>query len=106
VRSRTGVAAGAVIALIVPVSTLVLAQLIDVRIAPYGLVQEWFPAIGGLLWASLLILGPVGIAIAGWSAGLSGWGRWLALLVWSLPLYAFLWFGSAARFSGTMGNPF
>jgi len=67
---------------------------------------EWFPTIGGLLWASLLILGPVGIAVAGWSAGVRGWGRWLALLVWSLPLYAFFWFGSAARFSGTMGNPF
>ena len=105
-RSRTGVAVGAVIALIVPVSALVLAQLIDVRIAPYGLVQGWFPTIGGLLWASLLILGPVGIAVAGWSVGVRGWGRWLALLVWSLPLYVFFWFASAARFSGTMGNPF
>ena len=105
-RSRTGVAVGALIALIVPMAAVVLAQLVDLRIAPYGLVQDWFPTMGGLLWASLLILGPVGIVVAGWSAGLRGWARWLALLVVSLPLYAFCWFGSAARFSGTMGNPF
>ncbi len=105
-RSRAGVAVGAVIALIVPVSALVLAQLIDLQIAPYGLVEDWFPTMGGLLWASLLILGPVGIVVAGWSAGLRGWGPWLALLVVSLPLYAYFWFVSAVRFSGTMGNPF
>jgi hypothetical protein len=61
---------------------------------------------GGLLWASLLILGPAGIVVAGWSAGLRGGGPWLALLVVSLPAYAFFWFVSAVRFSGKMGNPF
>ena len=106
VSHRAGVAVGAVMALIVPVSALVLAQLVDLQIAPYGLVYEWFPTMGGLLWASLLIFGPVGIVVAGWSAGLRGWFHWLALLVVSLPLYASFWFMSAARFGGTMGNPF
>jgi hypothetical protein len=99
-------AAGAAIALVVPMTALVLAQLIDLRIAPYEVVQDWFPTMGGLLWASLLILGPAGIVVAGWSAGLRGGGPWLALLVVSLPAYAFFWFVSAVRFSGKMGNPF
>ncbi len=106
VRHRAGIAVGAVIALIVPVAALVLAQLVDLQIAPFGLVYDWFPTMGVLLWASLLILGPVGIVVAGWSAGLRDWFYWLGFLVVSLPLYASFWFLSAVRFSGTMGNPF
>jgi MFS family permease len=96
-ESRRGVLVGAFIALFVPTSDLLLAQLVGNRIAPYEQTRSLLDVIGLLSWTSLFVLGPIGIVIAGRSGGVRGALAWLALLIVALPLYAVAWFASARR---------
>jgi len=106
IRSRRGVAAGASLALIVPLGSLLLAQLVEARVLPYDDVRALLNAIGTLSWLSLAVLGPAGIAIAAWSAGVRGIAAWIVLYVVAAPAYIMLWFWSAVTISGALGSPF
>ena len=106
IRSRRGVAAGAIIALVVPLGSLLVAQLVEAHVLPYDDVRALLNTIGTLSWISLAVLGPVGIAIVGRSAGVRGIGGWLALYVVAAPAYVVLWFWSSVAISGALGNPF
>ena len=106
IRSRRGVAAGASLALVVPFGSLLLAQLVEARALPYDDVRPLLNAIGTLSWLSLSVLGPAGIAVAGWSAGVRGIFAWVALYVVAAPAYVMLWFWSAVAISGALGSPF
>src|SRR5450756_2192079 len=75
-------------------------------IAPYDQTHALFGLLGLLGWISLFLLGPIGIVIAGRSAGVRGALAWLALLMWALPVFAFVWFVCVASLSGALGNPF
>src|SRR5471032_2266900 len=67
-RSGRGVAMGLLVALLVPILCLALAWLLGSGLVSYdqlrALVNPWF----GLAFAEVL-LGPIGIGIALWSAG-------------------------------------
>ena len=106
IRSRRGVAAGASLALIIPLGSLLLAQLVEARLLPYDEVRSLLNPIGTLSWLSLAVLGPAGIAIVAWSAGVRGIAAWVALYVVAAPAYVVLWFWSAVAISGALGNPF
>jgi|GEM_PF-2433406 hypothetical protein len=105
-KSWRSVMVGASIALVVPISYWVLASLVENGIAPYDQTHALFDLIGLLGWISLFLLGPIGIVIAGRSAGVRGALAWLALLMWALPVFAFVWFVCVATLSGALGNPF
>ncbi len=106
VKSWQGLVVGAFIALVVPISSWVLALLVENGIAPYEQTHALFGLFGLLDWISLFLLGPVGIVIAGRSAGVRGVLGWLALLIVALPVFAFVWFLCVATLGGTLGNPF
>jgi hypothetical protein len=59
-------------------------------------------------WISLseILLAPIGIVIAGRSASVRGALAWVALIIWAVPVLAFVWFLSVATLSGSLGNPF
>jgi hypothetical protein len=102
---RRGIGVGVFIALVVPISYWVLAQLVENGIAPYDQTRALLGALGLLGWISLLVLGPIGIVIAGRSAGVRG-VAWLGLIVVAVPVFAFVWFVCVATLSGALGNPF
>jgi Transposase len=93
-------------ALVVPISYWVLALLVENGIAPYDQTHALFDLLGLLGWISLFLLGPIGIVIAGRSAGVRGALAWLALLIVAIPVLAFVWFVCVATLSGALGNPF
>lgn len=105
-KSKRGLAVGAFIALVVPISYWILALLVENKIAPYDQVHSLF---NGLLaplgWYSLL-LGPIGIVIAGRSVGARGVLAWLVLLIVTLPVFAAVWFACMATLGSALGNPF
>jgi hypothetical protein len=105
-NSRRGVLVGAFIAVFVPAFDLLLAQLVGSGIAPYEQTRPLLNVIGLLSWTSLFLLGPIGIVIVGWSAGVRGAINWLVLLIVALPIYAVVWFVCVATISGALGNPF
>ena len=105
-RSAIGVAVGAFIALVGPVSFWLLAKLLDGGIAPRDQIRPYLDVIGLLGWVSLGLFGPIGIVIVGRSAGVRRVESWIALLVIALPSFAVLWFVSIAMLSGALGNPF
>ena len=105
-KSRRGVMAGAFIALFVPASDLLLAQLVGSGIAPYEQTRSLLDVIGLFAWTSLFLLGPIGIVVAGRSVGVRGAINWLVLLIVALPAYAVVWFVCVATVSGALGNPF
>ena len=105
VRSRRGVAIGVVIVLAVPIAFLLLAVLVQNGIAPYEPIHAQINGIGLIGWVSLAVLGPVGIAIAGWSAGVRGVLAWLAVVIVFGPMFVALWLMSVVTISGSLGNP-
>ena len=106
VGSWRGIVVGAFIALVVPISEWVIAMLLDNGIASYDQARPLLDLFGLLAWTSLFVLGPVGIVIAGRSAGVRGASAWFALIIVAIPLYVFGWFACIATLSGAMGNPF
>jgi hypothetical protein len=103
-RSWRGVAMGLLVALLVPILCLALAWLLGSGLVPddqlRALVNPWF----GLALAEVL-LGPIGIGIALWSAGVRG-AALVALIVVALPVLVVVWFLCLATLSGAMGEPF
>jgi hypothetical protein len=64
-----GVAAGAFIALVGPISFWLLATLLD-GIASHDQIRAFLDLIGLIGWVSLGVLGPLGIVVVGRSAGI------------------------------------
>jgi hypothetical protein len=104
VKSWPGVIGGAFIALVLPTSMLLAAKLIEGGIP---LIERGPDTMQTLTTVELseLLLGPVGIAIAGKAAGLRQIG-WLLLVVVAIPVLAVFWFLGAATLSGALGSPF
>ena len=76
------------------------------RPAPAATARPGLDLFGMLAWASLFVLAPVGIAIAGWAAGVRGLLAWIACLIVVVPTYVVIWFMAVADLSGALGNPF
>jgi len=106
VRSRSGVVAGLGIASIVPALSLLIPALVQNGIAPAEAMRSMLDVFGFFTWLSLALLGPLGIAVAGRSAGVRTALGWLAVLVVAGPAYLAIWFLGAASLSGGLGNPF
>jgi hypothetical protein len=106
VRSRRGVVVGLCIAFAVPVLSLLIPILIEIGIASSEATQSMLNVFGFLSWASLAVLGPLGIVIAARSGGVRGVLGWLAVLVLAGPAYLAIWFFGAVSLSGALGNPF
>ncbi len=105
VKAWRGLVVGAFIALVVPISYWVLALLVENGIAPYDQTHSLLNLLG-LISLSEVLLGPIGILIAGRGAGLRGAIAWLALIIVGVPVLAFIWFLCVATLSGALGNPF
>lgn len=105
VKSRRGVVIGAFIALVVPISYWVLALLVENGIAPYDQVRPQLDVLG-FISLSEILLAPIGIVIAGRSAGVRGAIAWIALIIVGIPVLALVWLLSVATLSGALGNPF
>jgi hypothetical protein len=105
VRSPRGLVVGLAIALVIPVSYWVLAQLVEHGIAPYDQTHSLLGPLGTIA-LSEVVLGPIGIGIAGWSAGVRSALAWLAVIVLGLPALAVVWFLCVVTLSGALGNPF
>jgi DNA-directed RNA polymerase subunit RPC12/RpoP len=105
VKSWRDLGVGAFIALVVPISFLVLARLAEAGIVPSDQMQTLVPL---LTWIGLsgALLGPIGIVVAGRSAGIRGGCGWLMLIILTVPALAWLWFYSALELSAATGNPF
>ncbi len=105
VKSWRGVVVGAFIALVLPLSTLLFASLIlngIVHVNREGSFMQTLTTIE----LTEIFLGPIGIVVAGTSAGLRGAVAWLALIIVAVPVLAFVWFLCAATLSGALGSPF
>lgn len=74
-------------------------------IAPYDQVHALLNALGVIALFEL-VLGPIGIGIAGWSAGVRSLFAWLALIFITVPALAFVWFLCVVTLSGALGEPF
>ena len=106
IQSRRGLVVGLGIAFAVPVASFLLPLLIQNGIAPYDAARSMLDAFGFLTWASLAVLGPLGIVIAARSVGVHGVLGWLATLMLAGPAYLVVWFAGAVSLSGALGNPF
>ncbi len=105
VKSWWGLAVGLFIALVVPISFLVIAKLVENGLAPQDQMQASMGALTAIALSEVL-LGPIGIVIAGRSAGVRGVIAWLALIIVAVPVLAFVWFVCVATLSGALGDPF
>ena len=104
--SKVGVAGGFTIALAVPVVERVIVLLLENGVIGPDEARPILSVFGPLVWISLLVLGPVGIAVVGRSLGIRNWFAWLSLFLATVPLFLIVWFLSAAMLSGALGNPF
>jgi hypothetical protein len=103
--SRRGCLLGLALALGIPVSYLLLAFLVQNGIAPYDPVHALLGPLSTIALIGLL-LAPIGVGIAGWSAGVRSPVLLAVLVVAAVPVLAFVWFMCAATLSGALGNPF
>jgi hypothetical protein len=95
-RSKLGVGVGALLALAIPVTNIAVASLWQAGVLDLGpggahgpnnpLVQTLFSTVG---WEA--VLGPVGILIGGWSAGIQGLQAWLRFLTVAAPILFVGW---------------
>jgi hypothetical protein len=103
VKSWRGVGIGGCIALAVPAFIFVLSLLVNIGVLSADQVD--LPWITWIL-VSELVIGPIGIMVAGWSAGVRGMPGWVLLLITAVPLLAGVWVASALIFGGATGSPF
>lgn len=104
VKAWGGVLVGVLIATIIPVAFRIFAQLLEDGVVQFvrdGSTMQTLTAIA----LGEVLLGPIGIVIAGRSAGLHGPGQWLASMIVAVPVLAFIWFICAATLSGALGSP-
>ena len=103
-RSRVGFLFGAFVALIVPITSLVIGYAWKT-----GLVHPTVDAAGmvGVNVAELaeIVLGPLGIVIAGRSLGAHGGLAWFVVIVVAAPLVALSWLIGRLYLSGAVGFP-
>jgi hypothetical protein len=104
-RQIAGTVVGIVLALAVPVSNGVVAVLWSsgvVQLDPDGAFIKGLeaPGLAGIL------VGPIGIVIAGWFAGARTFSTWFVLIVLGIPLLTILWFYAIASLGGLAGEPF
>jgi hypothetical protein len=104
-RQIAGTVVGIVLALAIPVSNGVVAVLWSsgvLQLDPEG------PFVKGLEAPGLagILLGPIGIVIAGWFAGVRTFPGWFVLIVLGIPLLTMLWFYAIASLGGLAGEPF
>lgn len=114
IRSWLGVGAGAVIALALPISTWILglglggvAMTVEqVRLRDIAIEQArpFADLISSTALAELL-LGPIGVVIAGRSAGVHGTIPWLVLVAATIPVLAIVWLLGLLTMSGALGSP-
>ena len=103
--TRPGVIGGLLIALALPVLNLIVAQLWERQIVTF----DPDGAVIGALQATPLwevFLGPIGIVVAGRSAGIRNPLTWFALFVVAVPVLAVVWFVGVASVGGLAGEPF
>jgi hypothetical protein len=53
-----------------------------------------------------ILLGPIGIVVAGWFAGVRTFPGWFVLIILGIPLLTILWFYAIASLGGLAGEPF
>jgi hypothetical protein len=100
-----GLGVGAFIALVVPTLYLVLARLLEVGIVSRDQVHPLVQFLDVLFpWG--VLLGPIGIVVAGRSADIRGAFGWIVLLVLTVPALASVWLASVFAYSGATGRPF
>ncbi|MEO8207689.1 MAG: hypothetical protein ABI598_01545 [Chloroflexota bacterium] len=103
-RNRTGIVLGIVIALAVPVASLLVASLWQAGILalePNGAFVQALQA--AALWE--IALGPIGIVIIGRAARFTG-AEWFLWAILEVPSLLIIWFISAAFLGGLAGEPF
>lgn len=103
-RSWPGVIGGAFVALVLPTAMLLTAKLIEGGLPLIERGPDTMQTLTNIA-LSELVLGPVGIAIAGKAAALGLLG-WVILVVMAVPALAVYWFLGAATLSGALGSPF
>jgi hypothetical protein len=103
--TRPGVIAGLLIALALPLVNLIVAQLWERQIVTFdpdgpviGVLQATF------LWEAFL--GPIGLVVAGRSAGIRSPLGWFNVFAVGIPVLAWLWFIGVASVGGQAGEPF
>jgi hypothetical protein len=106
IRSIRGLVVGATVALVVPVLSWSAAALVRADVVSAAAARPLLDVVGLLAWVALLVLGPLGIAIAGWSAGIRDVLTWVAWLILLVPAFVVVWFVAVAELSGALGNPF
>ncbi len=112
-RSWLGVGAGAAIALALPISTWIVglsleglvytaeqARLRDIAIEQARPVTDLLSA----LVPAELLLGPLGVFIAGRSARIRGATRWLVLMLATIPLLGGFWLLGLLTMFGALGS--
>jgi hypothetical protein len=101
-----GLGIGAFVALVVPISYLVLARLVEAGIMSSDQVQTLVHPLDSILFPWGVLLGPIGVVVAGRSAGIRGAFGWFVLMVVAVPVLTSLWLGSVMAFGSATGNPF
>jgi hypothetical protein len=102
---NAGTIVGIVLAFAIPVSNGVVAVLWSsgaIQLDPEGAFVKGLeaPGFGGIL------LGPIGIVVAGWFAGVRTVIGWFALIILGIPLVTIFWFHAVASLGGLAGEPF
>ncbi len=103
-RSRVGFLFGAFIALIVPIACLVVGFLLNARLVHLNLDASGMVGVNVVELAEI-VLGPVGIVIAGRSLGARGGLAWFVVIVLAAPVVALLWLVGRLYLSGAAGFP-
>jgi hypothetical protein len=101
-----GLGIGAFIALVVPTVYVVLARLLEVGIVSRDQVHPLVPLLDVILFPWGVLLGPIGVVVAGRSAGIRGVFGWFVLMFVAVPALASLWLFSVLVYSGATGRPF
>jgi hypothetical protein len=104
-RRRLGVIVGVAIALAIPASNGVVAWLWGgglLQLDPDGPLVHALeaPGLAGIL------LGPIGIVVAGWSGRVRSPATWFVLIILLIPTVTVVWFYAIASLGGLAGEPF
>ena len=105
-KSWRGLGVGVFIALVVPISYLALALLVKTGIVPSAQMQTLVHSLDRILFPWGVLLGPIGVVVAGRSAGVRGGCGWLVLIILGVPALAWLWLYGALELGAATGNPF
>ena len=113
IKSWLGVAAGAAVALALPIATWIVALSLpgvaftaeQVRLRDLAIEQARpFTDLLRTFTLAEVILGPLGVFIAGRSFGIDGAARWLMLFVVTMPLLTVVWLLGLFTMFGAVGS--